>query len=271
MSRKDDSVRCRTRTNSRKVLHCKSLPSERDRFISITKHEKYFRMIPPRKLLLKTVRNFRVVNTTSSKLCFDVAIQAVAYVCRLMTNASVFGDIDAVVSNQWFSYFGHNDCAEQQTITWHISRFTHAPACKLTIWYINLFLGLFNDPPILAQHLLYIPGTGCVSGLRVCWKWRTVNVFTVIFKALRQNTLKIVRLFTNKIVQGRNSNNRDFWKRQGRNLDLLRPRKATGLEASDFDHEAMRQRSYQEQTDESSVYWHLYRQNPPALWHIVES
>ena len=100
MSRKDDSVRCRTRTNSRKVLHCKSLPSERDRSISITKHEKYFRMIPPRKLLLKTVRNFRVVNTTSSKLCFDVAIQAVAYVCRLMTNASVFGDIDAVVSNQ---------------------------------------------------------------------------------------------------------------------------------------------------------------------------
>ena len=52
------------------------------------------------EILLKTPKKFRVSNATNSKLRFGAAMRPVAYVSRGLTNASVFGDRAAVVSNQ---------------------------------------------------------------------------------------------------------------------------------------------------------------------------
>ncbi len=69
------------------------------------------------EILLKTLRKNRVGGTTNY---FDRPANAkmrVVNVCRLLTNASVFRDSAAAVSNQWFMRFGHNQRAQVQTIT----------------------------------------------------------------------------------------------------------------------------------------------------------
>jgi hypothetical protein len=82
------------------MLHCKSLPNESDRSFSSSKTRKIFPEGSIEEILLKTSKKFRVSNATNSKLRIGKAKKPVAYVCRGLTNASVFGDRAAVVSNQ---------------------------------------------------------------------------------------------------------------------------------------------------------------------------
>jgi hypothetical protein len=67
--------------------------------------------------LVKGAALFCVTDTTNLKLHFGPAKKPVVNVCRLMTKASAISDSSRGVLNQWLKYFGHNECAEQQTIT----------------------------------------------------------------------------------------------------------------------------------------------------------
>lgn len=148
-------------------------------------------------------------------MAFRPEKKCVANACRQRTDPSAFGDSLPDVLNQSLRTFGHNECAKEQTITWHILHlFRHAVAC-ITDWDISHFWWFFGWSPILAQHLLYIYiGSSAFEGSRICTNWG-------LWKFSRWFSEPSGIIFWERpsvyeqTVQGRPSNNMDFWKRHG--------------------------------------------------------
>ena len=65
--------------------------------------------------------------------------------CRQMTEQSAFGDSLPAVLNQRLKPLAHNDCAQAQTITWHILPLSRQTGSSLSSWYLMLFFDFLSN------------------------------------------------------------------------------------------------------------------------------